>query len=191
MVSPGLDVFTGPMFAGKSGEAVRRTRRWLSIRRRVLVVKHALDDRYSSSEIATHDTPTGLVECHAVATLMELLETPEYRAAEVVVIDEAQFFPDLFAFCERAVDVDKKRVQVFGLDGTAKREAFGQVAALCPIADTFQKMTAFCGVCEDETPAPFTMAIQPFPEEGGDVLVGGSDIYMAVCRHHYLAHTQP
>jgi len=121
-----------------------------------------------------------------VVSLSEIRALPEYAAAEVVVIDEAQFFDDLYDFCEHAVNVDGKRVQVFGLDGTARREAFGQVARLCPIAETFVKLNALCGVCMDGTPAPFTAAIQPFE---GDVQIGGSDIYMAVCRRHHREHT--
>lgn len=188
MVGAGLDVFTGCMFAGKSREALKHISRWKAIRKRVMVIKHALDDRYAETEIATHDMPSGMVECYAVSSLLELRKLPEYAAADVIVIDEAQFFSDLYDFCKLSVDVDKKRVQVFGLDGTANRDAFGEITRLCPIADTFQKISALCGMCGDETPAPFTMAIQPFPEGTGDVLIGGSDIYMAVCRRHYLEH---
>lgn len=42
---------------------------------------------------------------------------------EVIGIDEAQFFPDLDAFCRQAADRDHKEVVVAGLDGDFKRWA--------------------------------------------------------------------
>lgn len=36
---------------------------------------------------------------------------------EVIGIDEAQFFEDLFDFCQTAADLDNKTVIVAGLDG--------------------------------------------------------------------------
>ena len=42
-------------------------------------------------------------------------------------IDEAQFFDDLYEFCELAVEVHKKHVFVIGFDGDSDRENFGQI----------------------------------------------------------------
>lgn len=67
--------------------------------------------------------------CIAVANLSELKQRwrAEYDNAEVVAIDEGQFFPDLEEFCCTAADEDGKQVIVAGLDGDFRRERFGQV----------------------------------------------------------------
>ena len=49
---------------------------------------------------------------------------------QVIAIDEAQFFPDLFQFCCTAANEDQKHVIVAGLDGDFKRQKFGQVLDL-------------------------------------------------------------
>lgn len=46
---------------------------------------------------------------------------------QVIVIDEAQFFPDLQEFCCKAADEDDKSVIVAGLNGDFRRQRFGQV----------------------------------------------------------------
>lgn len=45
----------------------------------------------------------------------------------MIIVDEAQFFPDLHDFCEMAVDDDHKTVIVAGLSGDFRRQKFGQV----------------------------------------------------------------
>ena len=46
---------------------------------------------------------------------------------QVIIIDEAQFFPDLYEFCCTAADEDAKTVIVAGLSGDFRRQKFGQV----------------------------------------------------------------
>ena len=50
--------------------------------------------------------------------------------AQVIAIDEAQFFPDLLDFCTTAADLDAKVLLVAGLDGDFQRRQFGQVTSL-------------------------------------------------------------
>lgn len=91
----------------------------LSQGKRVLVVKSDKDIRYSSTEVVTHD---GIrLACVPVATLEQLqLQHPhEYQQAQVLAVDEAQFFPDLTKGVLQAVEQHGKSVLVAGLDGGA------------------------------------------------------------------------
>ena len=179
-----LHVTCGCMFAGKSTEAVTMIRRWRSIDVPVFVVKHRLDVRYGKTEaIYTHDSPAPMYPSLATDALMPVLASPEFKAAKIVIIEEAQFFDDLYVFCQEAVDVHAKIVNVFGLDGNSRREPFGQMHLLLPIAETFTKTRAFCKSCHDGTLASFTSCVDVLPDSG--VLIGGSDVYSAVCRYHY------
>jgi thymidine kinase len=182
-----LSVTVGCMFAGKSTHAVNAVRRWRCLGKNVMVITPAIDTRYGEDGIHTHDLPGVQIECESSATLTPLQSKSEYEHADVVVIEEAQFFPDLYPFCLSASERDGKNVLVYGLDGTARREQFGALCALCPIADHFVKIPALCRMCSDGTEAGFTVAFEPIPHSG--IKIGGAKVYAAVCRKHYMSHT--
>lgn len=129
---------------------------------------------------------------------------------DVIGIDEAQFFDDLYDFCCKAADHEGKAVIVAGLDGDYLRcyvfnivylsslfvsllyscskilnlfcrRNFGPVLDIVPIADTITKLTARCEVCGKR--AHFTLRKT---DETKTELVGGADMYMPVCRQHYV-----
>ena len=183
-----LHVVCGGMFAGKTTKAIKTIHRWKSVGVPVMAISHALDTRFCTAGIKTHDlmqSPSWNVD-----TLMDLIATDEFKSARVIVVEEAQFFADLVAFCQMAVDEHQKTVYVYGLDGNYKREPFGDVSKLCSLADSFRKINALCKYCQDGTEAPFTACVEIMPTSG--VLVGGSELYIAVCRAHYLRmHTMP
>ncbi|CAL5328663.1 unnamed protein product [Camellia sinensis] len=66
---------------------------------------------------------------------------------DVIGIDEAQFFDDLYDFCCKAADCDGKIVIVVGLDGDYLRRTFGSVLDIIPLADSITKLTARCELC--------------------------------------------
>jgi thymidine kinase len=137
--------------------------------------------------IVNHDQQS--LPAVAAPHLMPLLETTEYGTARLVVVEEAQFFDDLKPFVERAVDADGKHAVVVGLDGTAERRPFGQILDLVPLADRITKLTAFCTMCADGTPAIFTYAKRSdaiAAAADGVPCVGGDDKYMPLCRKHFL-----
>jgi len=152
-----LELLLGPMFAGKSSALLSIVRRHRALGWSVMVVTHSSDTRYGTDpQVVNHDQQ----RCPAIAThaLMHLLESEEYRSARLVVVEESQFFPDLVPFVTKAVDVDGKHVVVVGLDGDAERRPFGRVLDLIPFADRITKLTSFCKLCADGTPAIFTFA---------------------------------
>jgi thymidine kinase len=61
------------------------------------------------------------------------------------------------------------------------RRSFGSVLHIIPIADTVTKLTARCELCGKR--AFFTLRKT---QEKQTELIGGADLYMPVCRHHYV-----
>lgn len=183
-----LELLLGPMFAGKSSALLSIVRRHKALGWSVMVITHASDTRYGADpQIVNHD----MQRCPAIATetLIPLLETPEYQAARLVVVEEAQFFADLVPFVQAAVDHNGKNVVVVGLDGDAERRPFGRVLDLVPLADRITKLTAFCKRCADGTPAIFTFAATEDAVAAaamGEACVGAADKYTPMCRKHYL-----
>jgi len=73
------------------------------------------------------------------------------RAAEVVGVDEGQFFPDL-ALAAEALAAAGKTVVVAALDGDFRREPFPAVAALLPKVEAVSKILAVCKRCGADAP---------------------------------------
>ena len=79
-------------------------------------------------------------------------------------------------------DVDKKIVWVSALNGDSKRELFGEIYRMIPLADNIEFLQALCIQCRDGTPGIYSKRLI----ESEKQLIVGSTEYNAVCRKHYL-----
>lgn len=178
-----LELVLGPMFAGKSSAILQIVNRHKSIGRSTLLISHSIDSRYSSENyIVNHDGSK--IQCHKTNSLS--LMNNELVDAKLVIIEEAQFFNDLYVFVLDLVEKQGKDVIVVGLDGDADRKPFGQILDLVPLCDKITKLKAFCKLCADGKEALFTFCKKKKDEQ---VCVGGDDIYMPLCRRHYLTES--
>lgn len=178
-----IHVIVGPMFAGKTTTLLRRIQDESRNGRNVAIIKSNKDTRYRLDSIVTHD---GLkLPCWALADLSSFKQKfglEAYEQLDVIGIDEAQFFEDLYDFCREAADHDGKTVIVAGLDGDYLRRSFGSVLDIIPLADSVTKLTANCELCQKR--AFFTLRKV---DETQTELIGGADVYMPVCRQHYVS----
>lgn len=176
------------MFAGKSSLAIQRLRREMYLNTKCCVITSALDTRYdvSAKSLQTHDTISGTYPAIGLQTLSEALTLTTFLEASFVVIDEAQFFPDLYDGVIRMVEGFQKRVLVVGLDGDSNRMPFAQIQSLISKSDTCEKLTALCSMCKDGTAALFSLRYRDAPSS--QICVGGKELYTAVCRKHYLGY---
>jgi thymidine kinase len=183
-----LRLYIGSMFSGKTTALLTEIRRYQSICKSTIVVNNSLDKKRYNNETCTgiksHDNQvrSGI----HVDSLAELTSKPEFERADVVVIDEAQFYPDLYEFIRDSVQSPsvKKIFIVGGLCGDSELDTFGQIHQLLPLADEIIKLNAYCSQCQDGTPASFT--VRNKLKNDGQILVGGKDMYQPVCRYHYL-----
>ena len=79
--------------------------------------------------------------------------------------------------------IKNKIVYIFGLSGDYKREKFGQVLDLIPLADNITQLKSICNNCKLVKDAPFTLRIT---DKKNQVSVGGKNEYIAVCRDCWL-----
>lgn len=178
-----IHVIVGPMFAGKTTTLLRRVQSERSNGRSVAIIKSNKDTRYGLDSIVTHDGVK--LPCWALADLSSFRKKvglEAYAQIDVIGIDEAQFFEDLYDFCRKAADHDGKTVIVAGLDGDYLRRSFGSVLDIIPLADSVTKLTARCELCGKK--AFFTLRKT---QETQTEIIGGPDIYMPVCRQHYVS----
>jgi len=180
-----LELIIGPMFAGKTSAIQTIIRRHESLGIKCAVYKPIIDIRYGEDTyIYNHDNMK--VTAKPVAYLKPNRFQDSYKSAALIIVEEGQFFLDLFEFVMAAVEEDNKHVVVAGLDGDRFRKPFGQILDLVPLADKLTKLTAFCKRCALDrliVPALFTYSSI---ESIRSVQVGGADIYEPVCRSHYL-----
>ncbi|OQS07609.1 thymidine kinase, cytosolic-like isoform X1 [Thraustotheca clavata] len=168
-----LQLIIGPMFSGKTTELIRRMRRYHHAQLKCLVVRSAIDERYTTEDlISTHDKQ--MIPATPVKNLVEIKD--EFVNYDVIGIDEGHFYSDLDAFCDMAAD-EGKIIIVAALDGTFERKPFPQVCGLIPRAEHVTKLSAVCALCG--TDASFTRRIV---NNTAIELVGGSDMYQPVCR---------
>jgi len=179
-----LELYCGPMWAGKSSTVLGTLRRYSSIGWKILLLTSDLDNRYGSGMVVSHDHEK--YPALAVHSLLDVVNTRVYEEAQLVMIDEAQFFGDLYDFVLQAVDLHQKHVICVGLDGDSDRKPFGDILRLVPHCDSIRKITSFCGECRDGTPALFSYHRSHKFEQ---VSVGHINQYEPLCRKHFNQKT--
>lgn len=176
-----IEVICGGMFSGKSEELIRRVRRARIAKQKVSVFKPAIDDRYHSEAIASHNGE--LMKAQPVKSAEEIWDkvSPD---CQVVAIDEVQFFDDtIVQVCQQLAD-QGMRVICAGLDQDFRGLPFGPTPILLAVAEYVTKLQAICVRCGG--PASRTQRIidgKPVREDDPLIRVGASEQYEARCRH--------
>ena len=92
-----INLIIGCMFSGKSTETIRLIRRYKTLgNKNILVINHTLDTRYGESVISSHDKVQ--YKCISLEKLNDIKQKEEYLKADVIFVEEGQFFNDLFDF---------------------------------------------------------------------------------------------
>ena len=169
-----IEVICGSMFSGKTEELLRRMKRAQIARQKVQVFKPALDNRYSTDHIQSHDA--NKVPSHPVDKARDILGLVD-DTTRVVGIDEAQFFD------EAVVEVSQKlanrgiKVIVAGLDMDFRGQPFGPMPKLLAVAEEVTKLSAICVVCgANASRSQRTVA------DDSTIAVGAKEMYEARCR---------
>lgn len=187
--SGSIEVICGSMFSGKTEELIRRLRRAQIARQKIQVFKPSIDLRYTDKAIASHN---GLQEnAIPVNDSTELLAHLD-ATADVIAIDEVQFFDTAIVdVCNTLADRGK-RVICAGLDMDFRGVPFGPIPQLLAIAERVEKLQAICVVCG--AAASRTQRLiggQPAYIDDPVVLVGASEVYEARCRAHHQTPQRP
>ena len=183
-----IEVITGPMFAGKSEELIRRVNTLTYTKKKIMAFKPKIDDRYDKSAISSH---SGMkYQGYAINDCKEILSyiTDD---VDVIAIDEVQFFSDeIVQICEDLANAGK-RVIVAGLDLDFRGEPFGPMPQLITRAEIVTKLTAICTVCSmAATRTQRLIDGKPADIDDPTILVGAKESYEARCRkHHVVLHS--
>lgn len=205
------ELIFGSMYCGKSEELIRRLKRARIAGQTYQLFKPAVDNRYDQTQVSTHEygevrrKVETIVEVHlnnggepselvaeltrqlsgsmkaaVVQNSAELLAQID-PAADVIGIDEVQFFDDgLLAVIDR-LTARGKRVIMAGLDMYASGEPFGIVPVLACKAKYVNKLHAVCVDCGREAYISYKIDNGSANRES-TVDVGSVGKYVALCQ---------
>ena len=139
-----IEIITGPMFAGKSEELIRRLRTLSYAHKKIVSFKPAIDDRYDKTKIASHDGE--MFDAYAIKSAKDIYQFVDDKT-EVVAIDEVQFFGTEVADIIEDLADKGMRVICAGLDLDFRGEPFGPMPTLLSRAEFVTKLSAACTIC--------------------------------------------
>jgi thymidine kinase len=176
-----IEVICGSMFSGKTEELIRRLTRAQFAKQKIQVFKPILDKRFDTSNIVSHqgNKLQGLVVKKS-SDIVELIQN-----AEVVGIDEAQFFDEQLPSICTLLANKGIRVIVAGLDLDYTAAPFGSMPQLMAIAEQVTKVQAICVQCSN-----FAYVSHRKIDEKNLVVLGETDIYEPLCRDCYNKRSQ-
>jgi len=191
---PWLHVIAGCMSSGKTDELLRLLRRAEIARRRILLVRPAVDDR----------TPAEYAESRSKARYpsvpvrqddpSEILTLARERDVDLVGIEEGQFFDASIVETVVTLRDSGRHVILTGLNLDFAGRPFGTMPTLMAMADEVTSVTAICVVCGDTaTRTQRLVGGRPAAIDDPLVVIGGYDsarveTYEARClRHHEVA----
>jgi thymidine kinase len=171
-----IEVICGSMFSGKTEELIRRLKRATIANLKVEIFKPAVDQRYDDLQVVSHDANT--IHSIPVEHAQNILLLA--NNADVIGIDEAQFFDaGITEVCE-TLALKGIRVIIAGLDMDYLGKPFGPVPQLLAVADYITKLHAICVKCGNIA----NISYRKIPE-GEQVVLGEFDIYEPRCRVCY------
>jgi thymidine kinase len=169
-----IEVICGSMFSGKTEELIRRLNRARIANLKVEIYKPAIDKRYHDTEVVSHNS-NAVASTPVPSSLNILLMSQD---ADVVGIDEAQFFDAEIVYVCETLAQRGVRVIVAGLDMDYLGKPFGPMPALMAIAEYVTKVNAICMVCGDLATHSFRKT-----SDNSQVMLGEKDTYEARCRY--------
>jgi len=169
-----IEVICGSMFSGKTEELIRRLKRVKIANLKAEIFKPAIDKRYDEIKIVSHDT--NFIQSTPVESAKDILLLAQ--DADVVGIDEAQFFDEqIVDVCEQLA-LKGIRVIVAGLDMDYSGKPFAQIPNLLAVADYITKLHAICVVCGNIANISYRKN-----SEDSQILIGEKEVYEPRCRN--------
>jgi thymidine kinase len=185
-----LEIICGPMFSGKSTHLIKTIK--LLSKFKLLIIKSSLDIRYNSNAITTHNKEC--VSCIVTNSLEDIENNYNIKEYDYIIIDEAQFIDDLDIYVSKWLDLYKINIILAGLNCDYNRNPIGKIINLFSIADNIIILKAHCKLCDlqnnlQNNNAIFSHLLQNSNLQNNNlqsnILIGGDDKYMSLCRIHY------
>lgn len=165
------------MFSGKTEELIRRLNRALIAKQKVEIFKPAIDKRYHSEQVVSHNENS--IRSTPVQFANDILLLA--GDCDVVGIDEAQFFDEAIVEISNTLANQGKRVIIAGLDMDYEGRPFGPMPNLLAVAEFVTKVHAICTQTGELASFSFRLS-----ENEQQVMLGEKNEYEARSRKAFL-----
>jgi len=172
-----IEVIAGCMFSGKTEELIRRLKRSSIAKQRTIIFKPSIDTRYHPEDVVSHNA--NKIKSVPVKSSKDILALA--GDAEVVGIDEAQFFDEGIIDVANELANSGKRVVIAGLDMDYTGKPFGPMPYLLAIAEFVTKVNAICTQTGEIGSYTYRLS-----REGNQVQVGEKEAYEARGRRAFF-----
>jgi thymidine kinase len=174
-----ITIVIGCMYAGKTTYLLEKINYLKEKNSSYLVINHSSDTRYNDNCITNHNQES--VNSLSLIKLCDL-NIQNLDNIENLLIDEAQFFTDLYDTVLTFRNYKKTlNIILVGLDGDYKQNVFndGQLLKLIPHCEELTKLYSKCYICGKKS--SFTKRII---SDNTQILVGDNNMYQPVCYKH-------
>ena len=168
-----VEVICGSMFSGKTEELIRRVKRAKIAGQNIMIFKPKIDIRYDAEKVVSHNN-NSMPSIQVPSSKNILLHSEK---AQIIAVDEAQFFDDELPHVCRQLAQQGKRVIVAGLDMDYTGKPFGPIPNLMATADHVTKVHAICMSCGN--PALYS---HRKTNDNSLVQLGEKEEYEPLCR---------
>ena len=175
------------MNAGKSIELIKVAYNYEERGKRVFCLTPKVDSRYGEGVIASR---VGLQRTAvAISEDMDILEVfmreNEKQPIDCVLVDEGQFLKKHHVEeLVEIVDSLNVPVMVYGLKNDFKNELFEGSYYLLVYADKIEEIKTICW-CGRKATMVARVEDGKLVKEGTQIIVGGNNMYVSLCRKHY------
>jgi len=173
--NPVFKIFTGPMFGGKTTKLLASLERYKYQKKKIILFKPWIDERYSKQDVVTHDGQ------HCPSCLIKRGEeiVEKSKLYDVVAVDEVFMIPgSAKALIE--IFTSGKSILVSSLQLSSKPDPLPEIKDILPYATHIEICPAVCSMCDAD--AHYT---RRKIDTDGVVQVGGAEMYEPLCFYHY------
>ena len=174
------------MNAGKSIEVLKIAHNYEEQGKRVLLFTSSLDTRYGKGVIASRvglkKKAIGYDETTSITDIIQD-ETTNPRKIYCILVDEGQFLTERQVLeLTQVVDYMDIPVIVYGLKNDFQNNLFEGSKALLTYADKIEEIKTICWFCGHKATMVLRIADGRPIYSGEQVMIGGNDSYLPVCR---------
>jgi thymidine kinase len=175
------------MNAGKTLELIKVAHNYEERGKRPLILTPRVDDRYGAGKVVSKaGLERDAIPFSEENNLLDLfLAENNIAAVDCVLVDEGQFMKKRHVIeLTEIVDGFDVPVMVYGLKNDFKNELFEGSQYLLLYADKIEEIKTICWCGRKATMIARVIDGQ-FVRKGEQVLVGGNEMYVSLCRKHY------
>lgn len=171
-------IFCGPMFSSKTTRLLAAVDRYRWQKKKYIVFKPKIDDRYSIDKICSHSG--GSIEAFCVNTGEELVDIVKERGQpHIIAVDEAFMIKNI-AYSLIYLYSEGHTILVSSLQLSSSGRIFSEIAMLLPFATDIHVCPAVCTLCGKDAHYTYRKI-----KDTKEIIVGGAEMYEPRCLEHY------